>query len=654
MPTATASKQEDSPIEIPIWTGIVAIIALTVIAYWPALHAGFIWDDDQYVTGNALLNDVQGLWRIWIPRQTPQYYPMVFTMFWIEHQLWGFDASKFHLVNVLLHAANALLVWRLARILKIPGAWLIGAVFALHPVHVESVAWITERKNVLSELFYLVAAIAYLRFDAIRFGDVSAPGNRQIAKSPDRQKPWSWYIHSLVLFILALLSKSVTCSLPAALILMMLWQRKQLTIRRLAPLVPFFVIGLVLALNTAMVERDHVKAIGPDFAFSFAERLSIAGRALLFYPAKLLWPQPLIFVYERWTIDASNVAAYWPVALVTLIAIAAIVLYRRGVRGPGLALAFFAGTIFPALGFVNVYPMIFSFVADHFQYLASLGIIALVIGGLAWWLDDSRRLALLGAMLLPILGFLTWQQAHAYRDLETLWLDTLAKNDSAWLAHMNIIPILLERSEHARTRGDQSTALSFAHKASDHGEKAVRLRGQDARTHSNWANALLCENRIEDALREIQMAIDIADASEPPQPAEAAAYWWQLGSFNDQVHRSYEALEAYRRATDLDPKSVMYRASLCTALVRRREVGAANVNLNSLVELLRASPHTAGPNDVIVLDSLADAFASMGDFVSAARVTEQSLAIAQRYNLQPLMRQLQMKLDAYRSGRLSR
>ena len=644
MPTATAPKQEDSPLQFPIiWTGIIAIVAMTVIAYWPALHAGFIWDDDQYVTGNALLNDVQGLWRIWIPRQTPQYYPVVFTMFWIEHQLWDFDASRFHLVNVLLHAANALLVWRLARMLQIPGAWLIGAAFALHPVHVESVAWITERKNVLSGFLYLLAAIAYLRFD--HENDVSEAAS---------SRPWHWYALSLCLYVLALFSKSVTCSLPAALILMMLWQRKQLTARRLAPLVPFFVIGLVLALNTAMLERDHVKAIGPDFAFSFAERLLIASRALLFYPTKLLWPQPLVFVYDRWTIEASNVLAYWPLVIAVLTAIAAIVLYRRGVRGPGLALAFFAGTIFPALGFVNIYPMIFSFVADHFQYLASLGIIALVIGGAAWWMNDSRRLAALGAVVVPLLGFLTWNQAHAYHDLETLWNDTLAKNDGAWLAHMNIIPILLERSERARVGGDRDTAMAVAHQASDHGRRAVELRGQDARTHANLANALLCENRIDDALREIQMAIDIAGTAVRPQPSETAAYWWQLGSFNEKANHSYEALEAYRRARELDPTSVMYRASLCTALVRRHEMGEASSHLNSLVDLVRASPQAVGPNEGVLLDSLAGAFASAGDFASAARITEQSLAIAQRYHLEPLTRQLQMKLDAYRSGRLSR
>jgi Flp pilus assembly protein TadD len=211
---------------------------------------------------------------------------------------------------------------------------------------------------------------------------------------------------------------------------------------------------------------------------------------------------------------------------------------------------------------------------------------------------------------------------------------------------MNIIPILLERSERARTAGDQATARSIARTAGQHGEQAVKLRGQDARTHSNWANALLCENRIDDALREIRRAVELS-------PSEAA-FWWQLGSFNDQAHRTFEALEAYRHAVELDPNSVMYHASLCAALVRRGDVGQASINLNSLIELLQTSPHATAPNDVIVLDSLAGAFESIGDFASAARVTEQSLAIAQRYNLEPLTRQLQTKLDAYRSGRLSR
>jgi hypothetical protein len=292
------------------------------------------------------VQSVDGLGKIWIPRQTPQYYPAVFTSFWIEHQLWGLNPLGYHIVNVLLHALNAILVWRLCVFLKIPGAWLIAAVFAVHPINVESVAWITERKNVLSGAFYLAAAISYLKFDDER-------DTRHAAGVA-----WRSYALSLVLFVLALLSKTVTCSLPAALILMMLWQRKRITIARVLPLIPLFVVGLILALNTAGIEREHVGADGPNFAFSMADRMLIASRGLLFYPWKILWPHPLMFIYPRWVINDASWVSYWPMAIVLIVALAAVIGYARGWRGPALALAFFAGTIVPALGFFNVYPML--------------------------------------------------------------------------------------------------------------------------------------------------------------------------------------------------------------------------------------------------------------------------------------------------------
>src|SRR5262245_4535915 len=189
----------------------LALFVGTWLAYLPALRAGYIWDDDKYLTENPVLASVAGLLRIWVPGNTPQYYPAVFTSFWLEHALWGLRPAGYHAVNVLLHASAAVLVWRLASRLALPGAWFLAALFALHPVHVESVAWVTERKNVRSGVLYLLAALAYLRFE----------DEREVPAEPAR-RPWRWYGLSFALFVLALLSKTVTCSLPAALILMRL------------------------------------------------------------------------------------------------------------------------------------------------------------------------------------------------------------------------------------------------------------------------------------------------------------------------------------------------------------------------------------------------------------------------------------------------
>jgi len=403
-------------------------VAATLLAYRPAMSAGFIWDDDSYLTGNPLLVGLAGLRRIWIPGQTPQFYPAVFTSFWIERQLWGLHPAGYHLVNIALHALDALLVWRLGRALRLPGAWFVAALFALHPVQVESVAWISERKNVLSTCFYLLAALAWLR--GLERGDA--------ARS---------YAAALGLFLLALLSKSVTCSLPVALLLMLLWQRRRITARRLASLLPFLLLGLLFAWNTARLERLHVGAAGPEFDFSLAERALIASRALLFYPQKLLLPWPLTFVYPRWELDASRAASYWPLAVELAVAVGAIVAWRRGARGPALALAFYAVTIFPALGFVDVYPMRYSFVADHFQYLACLGLFALAGGAAEALARRPRVAAVAGGAVLAGLGGLSWRQCRSYADAETLWRATIARNPGAWIALNNLGSLVFERGE---------------------------------------------------------------------------------------------------------------------------------------------------------------------------------------------------------------
>ncbi len=425
------------------WLLGLALALATLAAYLPAARACFVWDDDWYLTENPHLGDLGGLARLWVPGNTVQYYPAVFTSFWLERRVFGLEPAGYHVVNAVLHALNAVLVWRLCRALRIPGAWFVGAAFGLHPVHVESVAWITERKNVLSGFFYLSAFLAFLRFQAEPAG---APRARAEPAERPSSRRW-WYGASLALFVLALLSKTVTCSLPAALILVLLWRREPITLRKLAPLAPMFVLGLVLALHTAHIERTQVGAEGPEFELALGERLVLAARALVFYPQKLLVPWPLIFVYPRWELDPTEPAAIVSVALVLIVAAAAIAAYRRGVRGPALALAFFAGTLFPALGFFNVYPMRYSFVADHFQYLASLGILALVVGGIATLAPDRRIAGLAGAAVLAGLGVLTARQCAVYADAETLWRATLRLNPGAWIAHSNLAKLLSERGE---------------------------------------------------------------------------------------------------------------------------------------------------------------------------------------------------------------
>ena len=398
------------------------LLALTVLVYLPSLRATYVWDDDEYLINNPTLREFRGLVRIWTePRASPQYYPLVFSTFWVEYHLWGLWYPGYHAVNVLLHALNALLLWRLLRRIEVPGAWLAAAVFAVHPVHVESVAWITERKNVLSAAFYFAALLAYLRFAPLDESEPAARGARR------------WYALALVLYVAALGSKTVTCSLPVALLLLYWWKRGSLEWRDVRPLVPFFAVGLYLGLQTAWLEKYHVGTIWLRWDISPLGPLPDRRAGIWFYAGKLAWPSPLIFIYPRWQIDTG---AWWQyvyplAALATLLALW-MARHRIG-RGPFASVAFFALTLFPALGFIDTAPMRYSFVADHFQYLASVGLITLfaALGAIvARRLRAGRRWprALVAGALFLVLGTLTVRQCVAYGSRWTLWTDTLAKD----------------------------------------------------------------------------------------------------------------------------------------------------------------------------------------------------------------------------------
>jgi tetratricopeptide (TPR) repeat protein len=526
--------------------GAAIILAATVLAYWPSLSNGFIWDDDRYVTDNQTLRAWPGLKAIWTnPTANSQYYPLVFTTFWIEYHLWALHPLGYHLVNILLHAASAIILWRLLRRLGVPGAFLAGLIFAVHPVHVESVAWVTERKNVLSGLLYLLAAAAYLRFDRL-----TVPSHVEGRFAPPEEgtpRRWSFYALAAALFIGALLSKTVTCTLPAALLLVLWWKRPRLSWRDLWPLAPLLVIGAALGLMTAHLEKVHVKAIGEDWAFSLPQRLLIAGQALWFYASKLLVPSSLTFIYPRWAIDQ---AAWWQYAfpLAAAAVVVALLLARRRIgKGPAVAVLFFAGTLFPALGFVNVYPMRFSFVADHFQYLASIGLIALACGLLGGLRSRGRQVGFAVAVAaVTALGVVTWQQTKIYRDAESVWLDTLSKNSDCWMAHNNLGNVY-----YVETDNESAASRDNLDKAIWHYSEAVRLQGDYPEMLYSLGLGYARAGRYAEAADTFRRAL----ALEPKlvTPNFQAILHLRLAMAAEKAGNPDEAIAHYRQAIRLAP-----------------------------------------------------------------------------------------------------
>ena len=502
----------------------IAILAATFAVYLPASQCGYIWDDNDYVLENKTLRSTEGLKQIWGEiGATPQYYPMVHTTYWIEYHLWGHHPAGYHLINILLHGLNAILIWKILQFLQVPGSLLAALLFALHPVHVESVAWITERKNTLSGLFYLLSAWCYLR---------------TMLRPPEEKPSKALYFTSLLLFGAALLSKSVTATLPAALLLVVTWKRRRFNPRDILPVLPMVIAVIPMAMVTAWVEKNIVGTMYVNWDLSLLDRFLIAGRASWFYAAKLLLPLKLTFIYPRWNIDP----AIWWQSLFPLTALGLVgtCWWQRRQLGTGtlVAILFFGGTLVPALGFINVYPMRFSFVADHFQYLASIGLLTLGAAGLTTGLrrlgsEDKlpQRLIPSSATGLVLLGVLTWSNCAKYQNLDTLWSDTVQKNPSSQIAHNSLGTL---RSDQGRL----SEALALL-------KRAIELDPKYAEAYNNLAIVHGQMGQLDKAYQSVQKAIEL-------QPGYAKAHF-NLATWYYRQGQLSESQATLLQAIELDP-----------------------------------------------------------------------------------------------------
>jgi tetratricopeptide (TPR) repeat protein len=493
------------------WLALALLAMIALAAYQSVWRAGFIWDDDAHVTRPGL-QALHGLWRIWLdPGATQQYYPALYSAFWLEHRLWGDTASWYHLFNVGLHVLAAFLLHRVLRRLLVPGALLGAALFAAHPVCVESVAWISEQKNTLSAVFYLLAGLAYLRFD--------------------RERRPAWYAAGAGLFALALLSKSVTATLPAALLVVLWWKRGRLSWKGdVLALAPWFAMGAGAGAMTAWMERTHVGASGAAYGLGLADRFLVAGRAVWFYLGKLLWPANLTFIYPRWDIDGGSPALYlFPAA--TVAAIAGLWVLRTRSRGPLAAALLYVGTLFPALGFISIFPFVYSFVADHFQYLAAATLLSAFAAAFA---QASRHLppagrvvAWLGAAcVVAALASLSRTQCAMYADADTLWRATIARNPACWMAYNNLAADLLDKG-----RADE---------AMEDVQIALKTGPGNAEAYVTLGDILLQKGRRDEALAQYARALEI-------EPGNAIAHN-NLGNALLQSGRFDVAVSHYRQA----------------------------------------------------------------------------------------------------------
>jgi len=525
---------------------------IVLAAYWPALSAGFVWDDDDYVTQNMALRTLGGLRDIWIrPGTTTQYYPVTYSSFWIERRIWGDQPRAFHAGNIGLQIASAVLLWRVLLRLGVPGAWWAALIWAIYPVQVESVAWVTERKNCLSGMFYFLAALMYLR--SRREGAAARGRSERIA-----------YAASVIAFGAALMSKTAACSLPAALLLVAWWKAGAIRRRDVLDLLPHFVIGLLLSGMTVFMEHRHVGAAGEEWQLSVGQRVIIAGRAVVFYLGSLLWQARLAFVYPRWAISTGD-WRWWLYPAGVVAGLAGLWAARGRIgRGPIAAGLFFVGTLLPTLGFVDLYYMRFSFVADHFQYLACAGPIVLVVGAVAGVRVVPRAaLAAVGCAAAVGLSTLTFSRCRVFRDSDTLWRDTLAKNPAAWLAMSGL-------GYNAEVGGRVAEAADL------YGE-ALSLAPGDIRTRKNLAGVLV-------KLGDAQRATELMREGVARAPRDKLAHF-ALGDHLASIGQVEEAAAAYREALRIDPEFAEGHNNHGTLLLRRGDARGAARELRRAVEI---------------------------------------------------------------------
>lgn len=634
------------------WLLGLLLVAATLLAYQPAWHAGFIWDDDEYVTNNPLLSAPDGLQRIWFSLDSPsQYFPLTYTVFRIERSLWGLNSTGFHWVNILLHAANALLVWRLLRRLSVPGAWLAAAIFALHPVQVESVAWVTELKNVLSLFLFLPALLAWVEF------------------VEDRPKPlWRFYALALMFCALALFSKTTACTLPAALLLILWLKGKPITRSRLAQIVPFIALGVGMGLVTVWWERFHQEVRENFLGLGLLDRLLVASHAVWFYAGKLFWPANLTFMYPHWTIHSTDPLAYgW---LVACAGACAAIWYTRRFFGRSVETAalFYVATLSPLLGFIMLYTFYYSFVADHYQYVASIGPIALAAAGMTIALGrlKTQRPLLqpaIGGIVLLVLGLLTWRQSLMYADAETLWRTTIARNPDAWMAYDNLGIIFSRRGE-----VDQAMALF---------QKTLAIRPDDTLARNNLGLVLCQKERMDEGIVEFQTALSIVPGNAvfrnnlgkaflaKGQPREAMIQFqkvlehnplnpkanYYLGIVLFQTGRVDEALAHFQKTLESQPDFAEAWDSLDhTAWLLATSSEASVRNGPKALALARQLARLSSENNPAILDTLAAAYAESGQFPEAVDAAQRALALALTQNNPALANVLRQHIKLFQEG----
>jgi protein O-mannosyl-transferase len=580
-----------APAKFTLWqqTALIAAIIIAVaVVYLPALRGDFVWDDFLLITGNPLLQNFSGLVEIWSGGRTADYFPVTNAAFWIEHHLFGANATGYHAVNILLQIANALLVWRLLKRLNIPGAWLAGLIFGIHPVHVASVAWISELKNLLAMFFALLSILCFLELDDKRLRNSATA-----------------YAASLVFFALALLSKTQVVFLPFVLLLCAWWRDKKTAGTKTTDLRrdvirswPFFLLAIVLGLVTLWFQN---RGIGEEEIVigALPRRFVNAAMAIWWYAGHLFAPVRLMAIYPNWRFDSPRVLDWLP--LIALIGVLAGLWHwrDRGTRGAFFAVACFVVALLPSLGLVRMaYVRSGTLVADHLQYFADVPLLALFSAGVAYAWNERQRAtkiatATIVTLLVVAMGTYAFDRAEVYRNEETLWQDNLSKNPDAWQAHIMMAQRRFKQERYAE--------------AAYHAGRAAELKPELADIHNELGLAYCRLERFEEGIAEYRTALQLKEAK-PSTASSAGVAKIRTNLANalaitanhlsdsaptvpEEAMRRYdEAIRQYEEALELDPQQPAIHRNLGMLLAQLGRYDEATAHLRATLQMVPNEP----------------------------------------------------------------
>lgn len=533
----------------------VLIVLAGLWIYSPAYHGDWLWDDDVLITANPTVQSgtLAGLIKLWVNPDGLDYFPLSYSLMWLQWQLFGATPTGYHVTTIALHIASGLLLWTLLEKLRIPGAWMTALVFTIHPACVESVAWVAETKNTFSLALFLISCIFWVSQDEAEAG-------------PRRER---LYLAALAFFLLAMFAKTSVVAMPVLTLLYAWWKRGTVTMQDAVRAAPMVLISLVLGIIT--IQYQHGRAIGMEQlpVGGVASRLAIAGMAVLFYLATIVWPVRLLPIYPQWDVDPPKAWQFLPWLL---IGGAAWWLWKNRheawARNTIFALGFFLLMIAPVLGFVDISFMRISWVADHFLYLPMIGPLALIVSGITAWLatrEERERAVFTGLAggLMVFFAFHSFFYAMAWSSEDYLWDHTLLSNNDAWQAHNRLGVRKLERND-----------IEGAHY---HFRNSSRLRPDLGETKNNLAIVLMKKGRVDEAIQAYQEALQAS-----PEIHKIRA---NLADACLQIGRYAEARELYEQLLQISPDDPALLNKHAIALFKLGEKEQAATELRRILAI---------------------------------------------------------------------